>query len=86
MYIFAFPLFLVDVPYRRPNRLTYEVETWHVAITHGCAGFRPYEAGLRGLRGRKLIVLFGAPGPSVLREAPSEASHPPQPPRPQANR
>ena len=45
----------VDVPYRRPNRLTYEVETWHVATSNGCAGFRPYEAGLRGHRGRPLV-------------------------------
>ena len=32
-----------------------EVETSHTASTHGCAGFRPYEAGLHGLRGRQLI-------------------------------
>ena len=43
------------VTYARPQFQSYGVETFHAASTHEGAGFRPFEAGLRGLRGRQLI-------------------------------
>ena len=43
------------VPYARPQFQSYGVETLHAASTHEDAGFRPFEAGLRGLRGCQLI-------------------------------
>ena len=43
------------VPYARPQFQSYEVQTLHAASIHEGAGFRPVEAGLRGLRGRQLI-------------------------------
>ena len=39
----------------RPQFQSWEVETLHAAFIHASAGFRPVEAGLRGLRGRQLI-------------------------------
>ena len=44
--------------YARPQFQSYRVETLHTASTHKDAGFRLFEAGLRGLRGlrgRQLI-------------------------------
>ena len=39
----------------RPQFESWEVKTLHAALNHEGAGFRPVEAGLRGLRGRQLI-------------------------------
>ena len=44
----------------RPQFQSWDLETLHAALTHASAGFRPVEAGLRGLRGRQLIcAIFG---------------------------